>query len=107
MTWVNPVGAAEYLKYAENPSIPAGTVLAKESFSVTSSGKVKKGPLFLMEKGAAGSSPKTDDWFYSMVSAKGVPQGINVFTACSECHQGNFEAQGGLGYPVEEARVVQ
>ena len=107
MTWVNQTGAAEYLKYAENPNIPVGTVLAKESFSVTDSGKVKKGPLFFMEKAAAGSSPKTDDWYYTMVSAKGVPQGINTIVACAECHQGNFSAQGGLGYPVEEARVVQ
>ena len=105
MTWVNSTGAAEYLKYAENPSIPVGTVLAKESFSVTDAGKVKKGPLFLMEKVAAGTSPKTDDWFYSMVSPKGVPQAINVFTACAECHQGNFSETGGLGYPVPEARV--
>jgi len=106
MTWVNDVGASEYLKYADNPTIPAGTVLAKESFSVTEGGKVVKGPLFLMEKAPAGAAPKTDDWFYTMVSAKGAPQGINVVTACSECHQGNFGAQGGLGYPVEEVRVA-
>lgn len=105
MTWVNDIGAAEYLKYAENPTIPAGTVLAKESFSVTDAGKVVKGPLFLMEKAAPGTSPKTDDWMYTMVSAKGAPQGINVFTACSECHQGNFGSTGGLGYPVEDVRV--
>lgn len=105
MTYVNAVGAEEYMKYAENPSIPAGTVLAKESFSVTESGKVRKGPLFLMEKVAAGTSPKTDDWFYYMVSAKGKPQAVNVFAACSECHQGNFGDTGGMGYPVEEARV--
>ena len=105
MTWVNEVGAAEYLKYAENPNIPAGTVIAKESFSVGADGSVKKGPLFLMEKVAAGKSPKTDDWYYSMVSAKGVPQGINVQTACVDCHTGNFKNQGSLGYPVEEARV--
>ncbi len=105
MTWVNDIGASEYLKYAENPSIPAGTVLAKESFSVTDAGKIVKGPLFLMEKVEAGKSPKTDDWLYTMVSAKGAPQAVNVFTACSECHQGNFGTQGGLGYPVEEVRV--
>lgn len=105
LTWVNDIGAAAYLKYADNPSIPAGTVLAKESFSVNAKGKVVKGPLFLMEKVAAGSSPDTQDWFYSMVSAKGAPQGINVKTACVDCHTGNFGGQGGLGYPVEEVRV--
>lgn len=105
MTWVNETGAAEYLKYAENPTIPAGTVIAKESFAVAEDGSVQNGPLFLMEKVAAGTSPQTDDWFYTMVSAKGSPMAINVVAACSECHQGNFAAQGGLGYPVVEARV--
>ncbi|MEO1493071.1 MAG: cytochrome P460 family protein [Pseudomonadota bacterium] len=107
MTWVNDVGASEYLKFANNPTIPAGTVLAKESFSVNDQGKVTKGPLFLMEKVAAGTSPKTQDWYYSMVSAKGVPQGINVQTACVDCHTGNFSEQGGMGYPVEEVRLKQ
>ncbi len=107
ITWVNATGADEYMKYAENPSIPAGTVIAKESFSVTEKGKVKKGPLFLMQKVEAGVSPKTDDWYYMAVTPKGAPMAVNVTKACSECHQGNFGDTGGLGYPVEEARVGQ
>lgn len=106
-TWVNSVGAEEYLKYAENPTIPAGTVIAKESFGVSDEGKVSRGPLFFMEKVAAGTSPETDDWYYTMVSANGQPMAVNVISACSECHQGNFGDTGGLGYPVEEARIVQ
>ncbi|MEM9046007.1 MAG: hypothetical protein AAGC81_15065 [Pseudomonadota bacterium] len=58
-----------------------------------------------MEKVAAGKSPKTDDWFYDVVSSKGSSQAVYVFSACSECHKGNFSEQGGLGYPVEEART--
>ncbi len=104
VTWVNEVGAEEYMKYAEAPSIPAGTVIAKESFQVTDGGKVRKGPLFLMEKVAAGSSPQTDDWYYMMVGANGSPQAVPVVTACHDCHSG-FDYQGNLGYPVEEARV--
>lgn len=107
VTWVNTTGADEYLKYAENPTIPAGTLIAKESFSVGDNGKIKNGPLFFMEKTAAGVSPETDDWYYMAVAASGAPMGVNVITACSECHQGNFGNQGGLGYPVEEARVGQ
>ncbi len=107
ITWVNETGAAEYIKYAEDPAIPAGTLIAKESFSVNDEGKATTGPLFLMEKVAAGTSPETDDWYYMMVDAKGRPQAVNVVAACSECHQGNFGHQGGLGYPVEEARLGQ
>jgi cytochrome c553 len=40
-----------------------------------------------------------------MVAPNGSPQAVNVFTACSECHQENFGEQGGLGYPVEDARI--
>ncbi|MET1416653.1 cytochrome P460 family protein [Roseibium sp. HPY-6] len=106
MTYVNSIGADEYLKYkAENVTVPAGTRIAKESFSVDGDGKVSKGPLFLMEKVAGGKSPDTGDWYYMMVSPNGSPQAVNVITACSECHLENFGEQGGLGYPVEDARI--
>lgn len=105
VTWVSAPGAAEYLKYAENPQIPAGTVIAKESFAVSDAGKVEKGPLFIMQKVEAGKSPETMDWYYMMVGPNGAPQAVPVMTACNECHMGNYDFQGGLGYPVEEARV--
>lgn len=108
LTWVNDVGAEEYLKYKEEDvSIPAGTVIAKESFAVTEKGKVQSGPLFIMEKRTAGVSPETDDWYYMMVAPNGVPQAVPVMTACSECHQGNYGYQGGLGYPDPEVRIAQ
>jgi len=105
VTWVNDAGAAEYMRYAEDPSIPVGTVIAKESFAVSDKGKVRRGPLFFMEKVASGVSPETDDWYYMMVAANGRPQAVNVVSACHECHGGNFGATGGLGYPVEDVRV--
>lgn len=106
VTYVNEIGAAEYLKYAEDPTIPAGTWIAKESFAVTDKGKVRRGPLFLMQKVEAGKSPKTMDWYYMAVAPNGKPMAVNVFKACSECHMENFGHQGGLGYPVEDARVT-
>lgn len=105
ITWVNKTGASEYMKYAEDPNIPAGTLIAKESFSVNNKGKAVAGPLFLMEKTAKGKSPETDDWYYMMVAPNGKPVAVNVMAACSTCHQGAYAHQGGLGYPVEEARV--
>lgn len=110
MTWVNSVGAEEYLKYKdENVNIPAGTVIAKESFKIGTKGKgkgkAKKGPLFLMIKAKAGSSPKTMDWIYQGVLPNGKPMKFNPVKACSKCHMENFAEQGGLGYPIEEARI--
>lgn len=107
ITWVNSVGAAEYMRYAEDPAIPAGTWIAKESFSVTDGGAVRPGPLFLMQKVAAGTSPETDDWYYMAVAANGSPMAVDVMSACSDCHQGAYGFQGGLGYPIEEARVTK
>jgi hypothetical protein len=109
LTWVNKVGAEEYLKFAEDDDvhIPAGTVIAKESFAVNAKGKVQKGPLFIMEKVAAGVSPETGDWFYMMVAPSGAPQAVPVMTACNECHMENYGFQGGLGYPDPEVRVGQ
>lgn len=104
-TYVNEVGFDAYVEYAEDPEIPAGTVIAKESFSVTDAGEARAGPLFLMEKVAAGESPETGDWHYMVVAPNGAPQAVNVISACSACHQENFGFQGGLGYPVEAARL--
>jgi opacity protein-like surface antigen len=109
MTRVNAVGADEYLKFAEDDDvhIPAGTVIAKESFAVSEQGKVQKGPLFIMEKVAVGVSPETDDWYYMMVAPNGAPQAVDVMVACNECHVGNYAHQGGLGYPDGEVRAGQ
>lgn len=102
-TYVNPIGEAAYTQYRDGVVMPVGTVIAKESFSISSKGKAKPGPLFIMEKVAPGTSPKTGDWFYTMVSAKGKPQAINVFKACHECHSG-FADSDFVGFPVEEVR---
>lgn len=107
VTWVNDVGADAYMKYAESPDIPAGTLIAKESFMITAKGKVRRGPLFLMEKVAAGTSPKTMDWYYMMVNQNGAPMAVDVPTACNTCHMENYGHQGALGYPVEEVRVTE
>lgn len=108
MTYVSPPGDSAYLEYKEQDvEIPAGTVIAKESFQVTEDGKARKGPLFFMQKVEAGVSPETMDWYYMAVLPNGNPLAVDVMTACNECHVGTFGAQGGLGYPVPEARIGQ
>jgi hypothetical protein len=81
-------------------------VIAKESFDVKPGGLATAGPLFLMEKVAAGRAPDTNDWFYMMVSASGAPQAIPVVQACHACHE-NYADQGDLGYPDEDVRVTR
>ncbi len=106
MTWVNPVGAEEYLKYKEeNVNIPAGTIIAKESFKISDKGEAQKGPLFIMEKVKAGTSPETMDWYYMGVLPNGKYMAFDPVKACSKCHMENFGERGGLGYPIEEARI--
>lgn len=108
LTYVNDAGDDEYLKFEdERGDMPAGTVIAKESFAVNDAGEVEKGPLFIMQKTDAGVSPESNDWYYMMVAPSGAPQAVPVMTACNECHQGNFGYRDGLGYPVPEVRVGQ
>lgn len=105
VTWVNETGAEAYTQYAEDPQIPVGTLIAKESFQVTEAGELQRGPLFLMEKVETEASPDTMGWYYMAVAPNGNPMGIDPWKDCNECHVGNFGHQGGLGYPVEEARL--
>ena len=98
LTRINDIGAEAYLKFAEeNVNIPAGTVIAKESFAVTEAGKVQKGPLFIMEKVAAGVSPETDDWDDMIVAPNGAPMAGPGMTGRNECHSGKLGGQGGRG----------
>lgn len=106
-TYVNDAGFDAYTKYEEDPEIPAGTVIAKESFTVGDDGSARRGPLFLMEKVGAGVSPETNDWYYMVVSETGAPQAVNVEAACSACHMENYGHQGALGYPIEDVRLTK
>ncbi len=107
-TWVNDVGAEQYLKFNDvDNEMPAGTIIAKETFDVNAEGKASPGPLFFMEKVAEGVSPETRDWYYYFISEKGAPQAVDVMPACNECHMENFPGSDNLGYPVEEVRVAK
>ena len=95
-TTANETALAEYLKFSdERGPMPVGSVLAKESFSVTKKGKVKAGPLFFMEKVAAGTADEFDNWVYSAVQPKGkvmkIKQGF-----CHACHDA-FSDQDNIG----------
>lgn len=69
-----------------------GTVMAKDSFTVTKAGKVFAGALFVMEKLKSGASPKTADWRYVMIMPDGSLFGDSAgdsagqIAYCHACH---------------------
>ena len=103
-TFVNDIGAAQYLAFAEGDfEMPVGSILAKESVA-NRKGTARVGPLFIMEKVAAGGAAEAyDNWVYSGVQPNGKPLRISQ-DFCHDCHAA-FEASDSMGYPLEEVRV--
>ncbi|MEL6966532.1 MAG: cytochrome P460 family protein [Pseudomonadota bacterium] len=104
MTYVNDIAFPEYTKFSEERgAMPAGSILAKESFNVSKKGKLRNGPLFFMTKVAAGTADEFGNWIYSAYSPKGkvmkIKQGF-----CHACHEA-FSDQDSMGYPGEDYRV--
>jgi hypothetical protein len=104
-TFANDTAAEQYLKFAEEGvDMPAGSVLAKESISISKKKKeARTGPLFIMTKGEEGSAPDTGDWVYAGVQPNGKPMKFKQ-SFCHDCHVA-WEAQDMLAYPLEEVRV--
>jgi hypothetical protein len=90
--YANGVAADAYRTWEEGGPMPAGSVLAKDSFTVSASGEVAAGPLFAMEKMASGFDADSGDWRYSMVTPGGaiVGQtggvGSDKVAFCIDCH---------------------
>lgn len=105
LTFANPIGAEQYLKFEEEDfAMPAGSVLAKESIKINKKKKAAVvGPLFLMTKLEAGGAPEAGDWRYDAIAPNGKPMKIKQ-SFCAACHEG-FADQDYLGYPVEEVRI--
>ncbi|MET4102425.1 hypothetical protein ABIE58_001859 [Roseovarius sp. MBR-78] len=105
LTFANDVAAEQYLKFAEEGvDMPAGSVLAKESITISTKKKTARpGPLFIMTKGEDGSSPDTGDWVYAALMPNGKPMKIKQ-SFCHDCHV-SWEAQDMMAYPIEEVRV--
>jgi|TARA_B100000315_G_scaffold137676_1_gene126754 hypothetical protein len=84
--YTNEVGR-DYGNYEEAGDMPPGTVAIKESFLLSADGRIGVGPLFIMEKHAAGTFPGRRDWSYSMILPNGAiqdDQAIQKF--CNDCH---------------------
>ncbi|SEL83833.1 Cytochrome P460 [Roseovarius azorensis] len=104
-TFANDIAAEQYLKFAdEGVVMPAGSVLAKESITISTKKKeAVTGPLFIMTKGETGSSPDTGDWIYAGLQPNGKPMKFKQ-SFCHDCHV-SWEAQDMMAYPLEEVRV--
>ena len=63
--------AQAYGLHEEAGVLPVGSILVKDSFTVTDDGIVQPGPLFVMEKMEAGFNYVTGDWRYTMIMPDG------------------------------------
>ncbi len=102
--------ARDYGKFDAAGRLPVGAVVAKDSFVVTDDGAVSAGPLFVMEKMAAGFNYVSGDWRYSMISADGVllgrtkGAGAEQVEFCIACHLA-VEKQDHLFFVPEQVRL--
>jgi hypothetical protein len=105
--YVNQIGAAAYLSGAP---VPVGTIVVKTSWQ-NDHGRPSDvaGPLFVMEKRAAGYAPEHDDWYFAIHWANPPPaeakklggpiywRGKSQRAAyCWECHDLYDRRLGGL-----------
>jgi len=105
--YVNAIGADAYLSGAP---IPVGTIVVKTSWQ-NDGGRPSNvaGPVFVMEKRAAGYAPEHDDWYFALHWAKPPPPEARKFGGpiywrgkspraayCWECHDAYDRRLGGL-----------
>lgn len=85
--------AADYGNLPSGTQMPVGSILAKDSFTVTADSAVYAGALFIMEKMPAGTKPAFGDWRYIMIlpdgSYLGDSEGDNADAVdfCHDCHK--------------------
>lgn len=105
MTYVNDTGFESYVEFrTQGADMPVGTQIAKEAFSFKKNGKVKRGPLLMMEKVGVDNAPDTGGWEYSGVKPNGKKLKVDGKGFCHACHQA-YAGQDFLGYPVPAVRV--
>ncbi|MBO9433998.1 cytochrome P460 family protein [Ruegeria sp. R13_0] len=84
--------ALNYATLQPGELLPMGSVLAKDSMTVTDEGKIYPGAMFVMEKLAQGANPETADWRYIMVLPDGSLFGdtlgdrAGAVAYCHDCH---------------------
>ena len=110
--YANGVAEKQYGMFEDAGPMPAGSLLAKDSFVVTPDGKVSVGPLFLMEKMASGFNKASQDWRYTLILPSGATVGTtggagsDSMTFCHECHVA-MEDQDSMWFLPDEFRASQ
>ncbi len=104
----NPAAQA-YGRYEKAGKLPVGSILAKDSITVSKDGKAMPGALFLMEKMATGFNYVSGDWRYTMILPDGSlfgttnGEGADRVRFCISCHLA-VEQQDHLFYIPREYR---
>ncbi len=107
--YANQAGAA-YGRYERGGPLPEGAVLIKDSVRATADGETAPGPIFVMEKMAAGFNYVSGDWRYSVIGPEGEVWGTTNGAGaervefCIGCHLAR-EATDHLYFPPPELRV--
>ena len=97
--------AEGYLDLDIDEKMPVGSVLAKDSFTVTEEEEIFAGALFLMEKLEDEAFPETGDWRYVMILPDGSLIGDTLgddpdsMTFCHDCHEQAVETDFVFGIP--------
>ena len=106
-TFANDIAAEQYLQYQEEDfTMPVGSVLAKESITISIKKKTARpSPLLMMTKMEVGSIPETNDWLYTGVQPNGKTMKVKQ-SFCHDCHEA-YEDSDFLAYPMEEVRLGQ
>ena len=103
--------ARAYGAFENAGTFPAGSQLAKDSFSVNANGTVSVGPLFIMEKMPAGFNADSGDWRYTMIMPNGAVfgttngRGSGNVEFCIGCHISVSPEQDSVMLLPEEYRV--
>ncbi len=103
--------AAGYGKFGALEPLPPGAIIIKDSFTVTRNGSVMTGPLFMMEKMAAGFAPAGGNWRYLMLRPDGSLVGMTggadskKVGFCADCHKAVGAKHDFLFFMPREARI--
>lgn len=104
-------GAARaYSRYEAAGELPVGSIVIKDSFTVTGQGQVMTGPLFMMEKMPPEFSSPAGTWRFLMLAADGSTVGLTggrnaaAVRFCGECHANAGVAQDYLYFMPADAR---
>jgi len=104
--------AKGYGQLKPGQKVPAGSIIAKDSFTVTQNRSVFPGALFIMEKLKKGARPETGDWRYRMIMPDGSffgdseGDGADKVAFCAGCHKTVSETDYLFQVPEKYRRIL-